>query len=230
MNTSGSHRKVIVAGILLAASALLLVSWSPTARVSARSGKFLKRSNSIDVQRAARQAELQARLESTDLSEFQSSLGALSGMDEPGVLGVWQTALRNPDVRLRLEAWRKYGEVQAEISRKQYVPQIARIDAPSELVTALAKDGGYDITIWTSSDNQSVVAAPPYLIERIRNEGITSKILYNSVSDWQKARSTGDIIAQAITPKYQTDSGAASQIRIAVINLADRTSATPGYS
>ncbi|HKA20763.1 MAG TPA: M14 family zinc carboxypeptidase [Blastocatellia bacterium] len=230
MNTSGSHRKVVVTGILLAASALLLVSWTPTAKVSARSGRVLKYSNPINVQRAARHANLQSRLESTNLSEFQNSLAALSRMDEPGVLDVWQTALNNSDVRLRLEAWRRYGEVQAEISRKQYVPQIARINATAEKITALAKDGGYDITIWTSSDNQSVVAAPPYLIEHLRNEGITSRILYNSVLDWQKARSTGDVIAQAITPEYQTDSSEASQIRIAVINLADRTSATQGYS
>lgn len=229
MKTSGSHRKVIVAGILLA-SALLLVSWTPTSRVSARSGRFLKHSNPIDAQRTVRHAKLQSWLESTDSSEFLSSLAALSGMDEPGILDVWQTALNNSDARLRREAWRKYGEVQAEISRKQYVPQIARINAPPEKVTAIARDDGYDITIWTSSENQSVVAAPPYLIERLRNEGITSRILYNSVSDWQKARSTGDIVAQAITPKYQTDSGATSQIRIAVINLAARTSAAAGYS
>ena len=184
----------------------------------------------MDAQRALRHAELQSRLGSTDLSTFQSSLAALSRMDEPGILDVWQAALNNSDARLRLKAWRRYGEVQAEISRKQYVPRIARIDAPAEKVTALAKEGGYDITIWTSGDNQSVVAAPPYFIDNLGNQGIASKLLYNSIADWQKARLTGDVTAQAITPEYQAESGAESQIRIAVINLADRTSAEPGYS
>jgi murein tripeptide amidase MpaA len=152
-------------------------------------------------------------------------------MDEPGVLDVWSTALDNSDDPLRREAWRKYREVQAEILRKQFVPQICRIDATAERVTQLAKEGGYDITIWASLDNQTVAAAPPYFIELLGNDGITSRTLYNSVADWQKARSAGDATAQAITPKYQTPgAGDASQIRIAVINLSDRTAASPGYS
>src|SRR5215831_4528617 len=195
MNTSGSHRRLAVAGFLLGASTLLLASWTPPTKVSARSKAFRRHSTPIDTQRAARQSELQARLGSTDVAEFQNSLAALARMDEPGVLDVWQTALNNSDDRLRREAWRKYGDVQAKISRKQYVPQIVRIDASAEKVTALANDGAYDITIWASSDNQTVAAAPPYLIERLRNEGITSTTLYDSVADWQKARAGGDATA-----------------------------------
>jgi carboxypeptidase T len=229
MNKSGSHHRLAVAGILAGTALLLLASWTSPAKVSARSNSYRKHSNLIDAQRTARHAELQARLESTNISDFRSSLAALVRMDEPGVLEVWQAALNHSDAGFRREAWRKYGEVQTEISRKQYVPQIARIDASAGTVTELANEGGYDITIWTSSDNQVVAAAPPYLLERLANQGITSKTIYDSIADWQRARAAGDSTAQAITPKYQS-ADTTSQIRIAVINLDDRDAAAPGYS
>lgn len=231
MNKSALHRGLAVAGIVLAASVLLLASGTPPASVSARSGRSQKHSNALDDGRLARHAELKIHLASTHLPEFQDSLTALSRLDEMGALDVWRIALNNPDPRLRLEAWRKYREVQSELSRKQFVPQIARIDAPADEVLRLANSSGLDVTIWSAGDIQTVAAAPPYLIERLRNAGIGINVIYDSVAAWQKARSNGDAAAEAITPQYQSSNAdSSSQIRIAVIDLAERGSAAAGYS
>ena len=231
MNKSPLHRRLAVAGIVVAAAALLLASGAPQASVSARPDLSRKHSNSHDDQHRARHAELKIHLASTQVSEFQDSLTTLASLDEVDALDVWRVALNNADTRLRREAWRKYREVQSELSRKQFVPQIARINATADAVTAVANSSGLDVTIWTANDFQTVAAAPPFLIERLGNAGITSKVIYNSVAEWQKARAAGDEVARAITPQYQSPSAdSASQIRIAVIDLADRAAVAPGYS
>jgi carboxypeptidase T len=173
---------------------------------------------------------LKIHLASTHLPEFQDSLTALSRLDEMGALDVWRIALNNPAPPLRREAWYKYREVQSELSRKQFVPQIARIDAPADEVLRLANSSGLDVTIWSANDTQTVAAAPPYLIARLRNAGIGINIIYNSVAAWQRARANGDAAAQAITPQYQSSGDKESQIRIAVIDLAERGAAATGYS
>jgi Zinc carboxypeptidase len=230
MKTNALYRGLAVAGIVLTAVALLLASGAPLASVSARAGGSYKHSNAPDDQRANRQAELKTRLASTNLPEFQDSLNALSGLDEIGALDVWRVALNNPDPQLRMEAWRKYGQVQSELSRKEFVPQIARIDSAPAEVLRLARSSGMDVTIWSASDTQTVCAAPPYLIERLRNTGIGVDVIYDSVAAWQEARASGDATAQAITPQYQTADADASLIRIAVIDLAEQGVAAPGYS
>ena len=229
MNKSAPHRRLAVAGIVLAASALLLASGAPPASVAARSDRSSKKATAVADERIARQAELKTRLASTEPTQFQDSLATLSRLDEIGALDVWRAALNNTDQTLRREAWRKYREVQAELSRKQFVPQIARIDISSEQVLRLANSSGLDVTIWQDSGVQTIAAAPPYLIERLRNAGIGTSVLYDSVADWQRARAKGDPAAEALTPEYQSTS-AGSLIRIAVIDLAERQAAAPGYS
>ncbi len=230
MNKSALHRGLAVAGIVLAASVLLLASGTPLASVSARAGRSQKNAIALDDARRVRHAELKIHLASTHLPEFQDSLTALSGLDEMGALDVWRIALNNPDQRLRREAWRKYREVQSGLASKQFVPQIARIDAPMDEVLRLASSSGLDVTIWSASDTQTIAAAPPYLIERLRNAGIGINVIYDSVAAWQKARANGDATAQAITPQYQSSGDAESQIRIAVIDVAERGAAAAGYS
>ncbi len=219
-----------MAGIVLTALALLLASGAPLTSVSARAGRSGKHASAFDDERAIRHAELKTHLASTHLREFQESLTALSRLDEMGALDVWRIALNSPDPRLRREAWRKYGQVQSKLSRKEFVPQIARIDTSAEEVLRLAKPSGMDVTIWSANDTQTVAAAPPYLIESLRGTGLGVDVIYDSIAAWQKARAAGDTTAQAITPQYQSTGADASLIRIAVIDLAQRGAADSGYS
>lgn len=231
MKKSALNRGLGVACIVLAACALLLASGTPHALVSARATRSHTHSIGLDDERRARHAELKIQLASTHSPEFQDSLTALARLDEQGVLDLWRIALSNADPRLRGQAWSRYREVQSELSRKEFVPQIARINAPAAEVSRLANSSGLDVTIWSASDVQTVAAAPPYLIERLRNEGIGINVIYDSVAAWQKARANGDSAAQAITPQYQSaGADSASQIRVAVIDLADRGAAAAGYS
>lgn len=224
------NSELAVAGAVLAACGLLLASASLSASVSAGSSQP-KRAIKRDDERRSRQAALQVRLTSRHLTEFRDALTALARLDEPGALDVWQAALSNADPALQGEAWSEYRPVQAELSRKQFVPQIARINAPADEVQRLADSNGLEVTIWSAGDTQTVAAAPPYLIERLQGAGVNTKIIYGSVADWQKARASGDVVAQAITPQYLSagaDSG--SQMRIAVIDLAQRAAVSSGYS
>ncbi len=231
MNKRSLHRELALAGIVLGALALLMTAGTRPIDVSARSDPAQKHSNPIDDDRGARHAELKIHLASTNSAEFHDSLTALARVDEEGALDVWKVALNNTDARLRREAWRSYREVQSELSRKEFVPQIVRIDAPADAVLALAKSSGLDATIWFDGGLQTVAAAPPYLIQRLRNAGIRSKVIYDSIAAWQKAHGSGDAAAQSITPDYlSAGAGSASQIRIAVIDLADHATAAPGYS
>ena len=231
MKESALHRGLAVACIALAASLLLLASGTPHGSVSARATRSHTHSNGPDDERRVRQADLKIHLASTHSAEFQDSLTALAHLDEQGALDVWRIALSNADPRLRRQAWSRYREVQSELSRKEFVPQIARINAPAAEVSRLARSSGLDVTIWSAGDVQTIAAAPPYLIERLRNEGLGIDVIYDSVAAWQKARANGDSAAQAITPQYQsTGADSASQIRVAVIDLADRGAVAAGYS
>lgn len=231
MNKNAALRCLAITLIVLAAFVLLVTAGNSPASVSAQSELARKNSKSIEAERRGRQDQLKIHLASTRSAEFQASLTDLARLDEEGALDVWRIALNNTDPRLRREAWRKYREVQAGLSRKQFVPQIARIDAPADVVVSLAKSRGLDVTIWSANDTQTIAAAPLYLLERLADSGITNKVIYDSVAGWQKSRANGDSAAEAITPGYQSSgANSASQIRIAVIDLADRVPAAAGYS
>lgn len=221
-----TRRGLAAIGIALAACALLLTS----ASLPVQSDNARTRSRAPGDERNARQAELKLRLASTRANEFRDALAALTRLDEPGALDTWRAALDNPDAQLRREAWIKYRAVHSELSRKQFIPQIARIRARADDVVRAANSAGLDVTIWSAADTQTFAAAPPYLIERLRDAGTEVKVVYDSVAEWQQARASGDALAQAITPEYQSAAAPVSLVRIAVIDLAERTAAAPGYS
>src|SRR5262245_4089236 len=162
MNRSTSHRELALAGIVLAAFVLLTTFGSLPASVSARPG-HQKRSSAFDEERNIRQSELKVRLASTNPSDFREALADLVRSDEPGALQVWKEALRNPAPGLQREAWEKYRSIQSELVRKEFVPQIARIEATADEVENLAKSIGIEVTIWGTSGNRTFAAAPPYL-------------------------------------------------------------------
>ena len=231
MNRNLLNRELAIVAVVLAGSVLLLASASRPIPVSASSSRIKKNTSATKDERGIRQAELKLRLTSTNSNEFRDALASLASLDEPGALEVWGVALSNADPRLQREAWSGYRSVQLDLARKQFVPQVARINASADEVLRLADSSGLDVTIWSASGTQTYAAAPRYLIEQLRNAGIATKVIYDSVAEWQKARASGDLIAQSITPQYQSAGALSySQMRIAVIDLADRTAAASGYS
>ncbi|HSB09671.1 MAG TPA: M14 family metallopeptidase [Blastocatellia bacterium] len=225
------HRKLAIAGIALAASTLLIAATSLSGSVSAGSSRGQKGLVNEDARRHALHSDLKLRLASTKEADFQNALTDLMRLDEPGALEVWQAALNNPDPRLRRKAWTGYQGIQSELARKQFVPTIARIEASADDVRRIAEANGLDVGIWTSFGRRTFAAVPPYLIERLRNTGIEASVLYDSVADWQKARASGDVVAQSITPDYLSpQASGTSQMRVAVVDLSDRVAANTGYS
>src|SRR6185503_1855054 len=221
-------RKLIIIAIAMTACLLLVAVGALSSSVSAGPALGQKASATVEARRRTVQSELKTHLASTSVSEFHQVLGTLTHLDEPGALEVWREALENSDPQLRREAWAAYREIQVELHRRQFVPQIVRIQASAGDVLRLAESSGLEVTIWSSSGDQTYAAAPPYLVERLSNEGIEATVLYESVAEWQSARVAGDAIARAITPAYQSaDAQSGFQVRVAVIDLADRVAGAP---
>jgi hypothetical protein len=83
------------------------------------------------------------------------------------------------------------------------------------------------VTIWTDTGTQTVAAAPPYLIERLRNAGFGITVIYDSVAAWQKARAGEEPLRRSPSISIRKPR---LLIRIAIINLTEREAAAPGYS
>lgn len=184
-----------------------------------------------DLTRRARQSSLKARLADARKDEFRKALKLLAELDEPGALGLWETALNNSDPQLKKEAWKIFREVQPSLARKELVPQIASIRARPEDLRRTAKEIGLDVTVWAETEGETVAAAPDYLLEQLRAEGVSFKVFYKSIAEWQKARARGEELADRIAPAYQSGSDQTdSQVRIAIIDLSRRGAPASGYS
>ncbi|HLG16990.1 MAG TPA: M14 family metallopeptidase [Blastocatellia bacterium] len=224
-------RSAVAAICTLAPLALLTASLNPTLKAFGPAGAVVRQLAEQDSRRRERQSALRAQLSSTRPREFNAALGELAALDEPGALGLWQTALASRDSSLRQSAWREYQAAHLKLMRNELVPQVARIAINSEDLLRLASSAGLDVTIWSSADTEAIAAVPPYLVERMRGAGVDLTVLYDSIADWQRARADGDRSAEAITPAYQSDvAGSQSQVRIAVIDLSKKAAPSAGYS
>jgi carboxypeptidase T len=181
-----------------------------------------------DSARRARQSSLKARLAHARPNEFRQALAALAALDEPGALDVWEAALKNPDPQLRKEAWDVFRDVQASLVRKEIVPKVASIRARSEDLRRVARETGLDLTVWSETPEETTAAAPAYLLDRLTAEGVSFRVIYDTIADWQKSRARGEELALSVTPDYQ--SGSDLQVRIAVIDLRRRSAPDQGYS
>ena len=176
-------------------------------------------------------AQLEARLRSARAAEFQAALAELAQLDEPGAYDTWRAALEHPDAQLRQAAWRAFRAVQPQLARKEFVPQIIRVQAAPDEISRVAGPHGLEFHVWTAGTADTVVAAPPYLVEQLKREGLSADVLFDSVADWQQARERGDATARALAPDYQSEAANRStQVRVAVIDLAKRTAPAAGYA
>ncbi len=230
MQTFNSRRRQVAAVFILAPLSLLITGQHSSTEVPARAG--VRRSLvADDADRAARLASIKTRLSSTRAPEFRQALKALASLDEQGALDVWEAALAHPDPELRKEAWAAYQAPKLELTRKELVPQVARIAGPANEILDLARASGLEANVWSATDNQTIIAAPPYLLEGLGRAGLEMTTLYDSVADWQRARASGDQLAESITPDYQSGKGASqTQVRIAVVDLVRQSQPAAGYS
>src|SRR6185503_3801293 len=222
MKTTLLNRSLGIGAAVFAAFAILLANTHSFVSVSAASNLKAKTSSGQD-ERRVRHAALKGRLASSNSSEFRDALTSLEQLDEPGALDVWRAALDNPVPQLQQEAWKRYQTVQADLARKQFVPRIVQISAPAIEVSQLAQKNDLEVTIWSSHGRVTIAAASDYLIAELLRAGVEAKVIYDSIAAWQKARVSGDAIAQAITPEYQSGAAEAGTLmRIAVVDLATR--------
>lgn len=167
------------------------------------------------------QSQLRGQLTSARSDEFNKALASLVDMGEQGRLELWEAALENSSSELRLRAWNKYRLLQSKLVRNELVPQIARIGAGAEGVLRLVDEDRLEVSIWSSTGEETIAAASPRLLAQLRKSGISVDVIYDSISEWHNARAQGDQLAQAITPEYQSAAASRSQLRIAVIDLAN---------
>jgi Zinc carboxypeptidase. len=179
--------------------------------------------------RRARLVQLEARLKSARAGEFNAALAELAQLDEPGAYEIWRAALGHPDAQLQKAAWRAFRAVQSQLARKEFIPQIARVHAAPDEIARIASLYGLQFTVWSAQSSETIVAAPPYLIEQFARQGLDAEVLFDTVADWQQARKQGDGLARAVTPAYQSEAANRStQIRVAVIDLTKRTTPAAG--
>ena len=207
MTRRAPRQSAVTAIAIVAPLALLVAGAGLFSRVSARSVRDAP-------------SQLKTHLTSPRVDEFNTALAALVSLDEQGTLDLWEAALANPTPQLRLRAWSEYRAVQSKIVRNELVPQIALISARSETILRVADEHRLQLSVWSSEGDQTVAAAPPRLIDRLRSAGIKTDVIYDSIAEWQKARTEGDGLARAITPDYQS-AAAQTEVRIAVIDLSD---------
>jgi carboxypeptidase T len=221
------RRSVVAVVVTLAPLALLIaytnIAWLASAQVLPAG----KPSLLDDRARQARHWRLEQSLSSSQSALFKQALAELDGMDEPGALALWKSALNNNNSNLKRQAWDKYRERAGTLSRKELVPQVVRAAAGKDELLRVARQAGLEATVWSEASGQTIAAIPPYLVERLRAEGISLDVLYDSIAEYQLSRARGDLAAQAITSDYQAEQ---SQVRIAVLNLAQKQRPAPGYS
>ncbi|HEX8185374.1 MAG TPA: hypothetical protein VF747_11495, partial [Blastocatellia bacterium] len=118
--------RLATAAIILISVSLLVTSAAISWPVSAHSVHARLPVGRQDAGRVARHAQLKARLLSKIFGEFEEALLALSALDEQGALDLWREALKNAQPQFQKQAWSKFQEVQAELTRKEIIPQVSR--------------------------------------------------------------------------------------------------------
>jgi hypothetical protein len=211
-----------------ALSVLVIACLSLNVEMSTRTLGSREKLFAEDNERLARHALLKKRLSTTDPNEFRSAIRELTSLDEAGALNLWTTALNSRDSQLTDEAWQAYNGVRIQLTRRESVPQVVKIAANSSHLLRVATSADLETMIWKESDDSTIAAAPPFLVERLQRQGVQVEVLYDSIAAWQQARSGGVELAKTIVPRYQ-QTDPADTVRIAVIEELPGQPA-PGYS
>jgi murein tripeptide amidase MpaA len=226
-----SRRWFVTAIIFLIFIALFILPANLRWLVPARATGAEQRPGNERLPRQQRHEDLKSRFTTTNAKVFRESLNTLTSLDEPGTLALWKTALQAAGPTLKQEVWKAYQTVRLELERKEVVPQIARIKASAAEVRQIAAQAKLETDIWSSSDQETIAAAPLYLLAELREAGIAVEVLYDSIAEFQKASERGDSLAQAIAAARQASNPEKPvQVRIAVVDLAKKELPAAGYS
>src|SRR5262249_54787908 len=179
------------------------------------------------------QSNLRGRLSSPGRQDFLTALQSLVSMDEPGALELWKVAINNPDPELARRAWQSFPGARAELSRKESVPQIARVSARHDVVASTVEAAGMELQILADDGEGTVVVTPAFGLDRLRSAGLAVAELFDSVAELQRASRRGDTLARRLDSAYQNPprfSASEYQVRVAVVDLRNRTEPAAGYS
>ncbi len=225
----GRWMVAIAIGFILLTSIALPTSWRTLVSAKTTSGKQqLAQAREL---RRDRQEELLAALQAEDPQNFRQSLTTLTTLDEPGALKVWQAALQIDDPQLKREVWAAYQNVRLKLERKELIPQLARCRATAAEISEVARLAGLEASIWTATNETTVVAAAPYLLDELRRVGISFEIVYDSIADYQQALKQNDIQAQEIAAARQRQNPEPRRhSRVALIDMQRQETPQAGYS
>jgi murein tripeptide amidase MpaA len=226
-----SCRLFITALILFIPMALFILPANLHWFVSAQAIRTGQQSGNEKLSRQFRHEQLKSRLTANNGEAVRESLNVLKSLDEPGTLALWKTALENTNSALKQEVWNAYQKVRLELERKEMVPQIVRIQATSTEILKIAEQLKLETHIWSSSDKETIAAAPFYLLAELRNTGMNIEVLYDSISEFQEAQKQGEQTALSIAAARKMDNPEKPlQARIAVVDLTKKGQPVAGYS
>jgi hypothetical protein len=173
---------------------------------------------------------LRSELSSSRAEIFLPALDKLSLIEDDTALDLWQAALHNPEVALKLLAWDRYRHEFPRLSRATFTPQIVRFRAIDQVVAPIAANSHADMSIF-AEDSGAVAVATPCSLDRLAAAGLAAELLYPSISDMQVAARSGDPHALSLYSSYlRSVHPLGSEIRIAVLDLSHTVAPMPGYS
>src|SRR5262249_38815646 len=90
---------------------------------------------------------------------------------------------------------------------------------------------GLDVNVWVSTDNTTLIAAAPYLVDELHRAGIGVEIIYDSIAEFQQAVKRGDREARDIAAaRARENPEPKRQIRVAVIDMQRLEQPQAGYA
>jgi hypothetical protein len=120
-------------------------------------------------------------------------------------LADWQRRIAAAPGAEQAAVRQRFAAVRNRLVRDERVPQVLRLSTSGEAFRAAcaAEEGrgaGLGGEIWQVSGDEVIAAIPPASRRRLAQAGIASEVLFESVADWQRARSVGVRQARSIEP------------------------------
>jgi hypothetical protein len=121
--------------------------------------------------------------------------------------------------------------VRNRLVRDERVPQVLRLSVSGDAFRAAcaaeeAHGAALGVELWEASADEVIAAVPPASRRRLAQAGVVSEVLFESVGDWQRARTAGESAARRIEPYYQSE--AAARDLVATVIVFDLSQSTLG--
>jgi carboxypeptidase T len=173
---------------------------------------------------------LRSELSSSRVDRFLAALDRLSALADDGAIDLWQSALSNPEINLRMIAWRRYRQQFPRLSRESFAPQIVRFRYGKQDLARIAGTSKAEVAVF-AEDSGTIAAATPYSLDRLAAAGVSAEVLYPTISEMADAARAGDQRAVALYEGYlKSVQPMGTEVRIAVVDLSRHITPAPGYS